>query len=202
MRELYEIKREDLPRCAETMARAFIDDPVYKYMVGRPGVSYKDSYRYSLVTLRSVYGIARLYATSDKFEGLMAMFPPAHNRVPSMAFVRSGGWRLPFTTRGDILSRSLKYENNNVKIRKKLAGGEAWYLFMLAVEPTQQKKGYCSAMMHPFLKWLDENGQTCYLETHKAANVDIYKHWGFELRDIDAIPGTEDTQYTMIRNQV
>ena len=117
-----------------------------------------------------------------------------------MAFVRSGGWRLPFTTRGDILSRSLKYENNNVKIRKKLAGEEAWYLFMLAVEPAQQKKGYCSALMRPFLKWLDKNGKICYLETHKAANVDIYKHWGFELKNLDAIPGTEDTQYTMIRN--
>lgn len=51
----------------------------------------------------------------------------------------------------------------------------------------------------PALQALDARHAPLYLETHKAVNTRIYEHLGFHMADISVIPGTETTQYAMLR---
>lgn len=53
--------------------------------------------------------------------------------------------------------------------------------------------------MKPMFKYLDDNGQDCYLETLTSVNVEIYKKYGFELKEEIKVPNTDLTMYAMLR---
>ncbi|NJL49909.1 MAG: GNAT family N-acetyltransferase [Leptolyngbyaceae cyanobacterium SM2_5_2] len=56
-----------------------------------------------------------------------------------------------------------------------------WYLSLLAVEPTQQRKGYGSALLQPVLAQCDRDRLPAYLESSKPSNIAFYQHHGFEV---------------------
>lgn len=56
-----------------------------------------------------------------------------------------------------------------------------WYLSILGVEPTQQGKGYGSALMQHVLQECDRTFLPAYLESSKATNIPFYERHGFEL---------------------
>jgi len=49
------------------------------------------------------------------------------------------------------------------------------------------------------LKVADEKNYPCYLETHDKENVEIYKKYGFRVVSEEVIPGTNITQFNMLR---
>lgn len=53
--------------------------------------------------------------------------------------------------------------------------------------------------MRPMLKYLDDHKQDCYLETLSDINVQIYKKYGFELKEEIKVPGTNLILYAMLR---
>ncbi|MEX0272250.1 GNAT family N-acetyltransferase [Leptolyngbyaceae cyanobacterium UHCC 1019] len=56
-----------------------------------------------------------------------------------------------------------------------------WYLSILGVEPTQQGKGYGSALMQHVLTQCDRAYLPAYLESSKPSNIPFYERHGFEL---------------------
>lgn len=56
-----------------------------------------------------------------------------------------------------------------------------WYLSILGVEPTQQSKGYGSALMQHVLMECDRTRLPAYLESSKHSNIPFYERHGFEL---------------------
>ena len=73
-----------------------------------------------------------------------------------------------------------------------------WYLPSIGVEPTQQGKGYGSALMQHVLKQCDRDRIPAYLEASRPANILFYEQHGFDL--IDAIQvGESPPIFPMIR---
>jgi ribosomal protein S18 acetylase RimI-like enzyme len=60
-------------------------------------------------------------------------------------------------------------------------GERHWYLALLGVEPTQQGKGYGSALMQHTLMECDRNHQLAYLESSNPITISFYEQHGFEL---------------------
>lgn len=56
-----------------------------------------------------------------------------------------------------------------------------WYLPLIGVEPTQQRKGYGSALLQPVLRQCDRDQVPAYLESSNPANIPFYQRHGFEL---------------------
>ena len=56
-----------------------------------------------------------------------------------------------------------------------------WYLFILGVEPSVQRRGLGGALMRPVLERADIEQLVCYLETENERNVPFYLKHGFEL---------------------
>jgi GNAT superfamily N-acetyltransferase len=56
-----------------------------------------------------------------------------------------------------------------------------WYLAILGVEPTRQKKGYGSALMKPTLAECDRDRTIAYLESSNPINIPFYEKHGFEV---------------------
>lgn len=46
---------------------------------------------------------------------------------------------------------------------------------------------------------IDEAGLPCYLETLEEQNVRLYEHFGFVVAEESAIPGTNLTNWAMLR---
>lgn len=73
-----------------------------------------------------------------------------------------------------------------------------WYLGILGVEPTQQKKGYGSALMKPILEKCDRDGTIAYLESSNPTNIGFYEKQRFEvIGKIQA--GKSPTIFPMLR---
>jgi ribosomal protein S18 acetylase RimI-like enzyme len=56
-----------------------------------------------------------------------------------------------------------------------------WYLPMIGVDPTQQGKGYGTALLEYALARCDFDGKPAYLESSSPTNIPLYERHGFEL---------------------
>ncbi|HWS20128.1 MAG TPA: GNAT family N-acetyltransferase [Nitrososphaera sp.] len=59
-----------------------------------------------------------------------------------------------------------------------------WYLPLMGVDPSQQGKGFGSALLQHILIQFDRDNQLAYLESSNPRNIPLYKRHGFELLGI------------------
>jgi ribosomal protein S18 acetylase RimI-like enzyme len=70
---------------------------------------------------------------------------------------------------------------------------------MIGVEPTQQGKGYDSALIQNVLNKCDRDRILAYLEASKPANILFYQRHGFEVIDTIQV-GASPQIFPMIRH--
>jgi len=73
-----------------------------------------------------------------------------------------------------------------------------WYLPIIGVEPTQQGKGYGSALMQHVLMQCDRDRIPTYLEASNPANIPFYERHGFELLGTIQV-GASPSIFPMVR---
>jgi len=196
---LYQIKKEDLKRCADIAAQAFINDESSTFLLSSK-LTYKTLYDYYLVLYKSIYNQMYMFADSKNIDGFIIIVPVKHSEVSVWDFIKAGGLKVICTHGLGLVFRSLEYQKNCINIRHKIISSDAWYIMQFGVSPTKQGIGLCSKTIKPVLEWLKSNKADCYLETHKEVNVDIYKHLGFLLKSIDTMPNSKAKQFAMLRN--
>jgi ribosomal protein S18 acetylase RimI-like enzyme len=86
-----------------------------------------------------------------------------------------------------------------MNLKKEFTDHYDWYLFNLSIKKDAQGKGIASKLMRPMLGFLDDERMVAYLETNKADNVGLYRHYGFELKKEELIPKSPVTHYAMVR---
>jgi predicted N-acetyltransferase YhbS len=74
-----------------------------------------------------------------------------------------------------------------------------YYLWGLAVDPSQKAKGIGAALMQPVLAKADARKMPIYLETHDEKNVQYYQKYGFDLIHTVRIPRYELPVWCMLR---
>ena len=98
---------------------------------------------------------------------------------------------VPTSIRGDVY-----------KIMERMAqfhpGEPHWYLPMIGVDPTEQGKGYGSALLNYALRQCDRDGRLAYLESSNPRNIPLYQRHGFRvIGEIQA--GSSPTMVAMLR---
>jgi ribosomal protein S18 acetylase RimI-like enzyme len=73
-----------------------------------------------------------------------------------------------------------------------------WYLPMLGVDPSQQGKGFGSALLQHALIQCDRDTKLAYLESSNPKNIPIYERHGFELLGTIQV-GTSPSIFPMLR---
>ena len=63
-----------------------------------------------------------------------------------------------------------------------------WYLSTIGVAPTEQRRGFGSALIAVMLERADRDGVMTYLETFTPDNVPYYERFGFQVTKEDDIP--------------
>lgn len=196
---LYQIKKEDLERCADVAAQAFLNDKTSEFLLSSK-LTYKSLYDYYLVIYKSIYNKMYMFADSKNIDGFVIIVPIEHSAVSAWDFIKAGGLKEIFTHGLGLISRSLDYQNNCINIRHKIIPSDAWYIFQFGVLPAKQGTGLGSKTIKPVLDWLKSKTAACFLETHKEVNVDMYKHLGFLLKSIDTLPNSKAKQFAMLRS--
>lgn len=196
---LYRPMLNDVERCAQVAANAFVGDPSMKYQLGGRAPTVRQLKHYFSAVLRAGFPYYSIYATSKALEGFIVLLRPGVLGTPPMRFLCGGGWKLPFVTCADVLTRLSRYEAHCQSIRRGVDALDAWYILMLAVDVPEQGKGHASKLMKAVLQALDAHAERCYLETHKVSNVAIYRHYGFQTVHVDTVPDGTDAQYAMLR---
>lgn len=197
---LYQIKKEDLKRCADVAAKAFLNDKACKFLLSSK-LTYESLYDYFLVIYKTIHNKMYMFAESENADGFIIIAQIENSEISVWDFIKAGGLKIIFSHGLGLLFRSLKYQENCIKIRNKIISPNTWYVFQFGVSPDKQGKGLGSKIIKPALDWLDSQKVSCYLETHKEVNVEIYTHLGFLLKSTDTLPNSNEKQFAMLHSQ-
>ncbi len=203
MSEMIEIVRLDPARrsqAAETLVRAFREDPMYTYMcpdeAGR--VIAMRALWDAVLAFALIYG--KVWTTPD-VRGVACWLSPGHTTITPWQMVRTG-FALPramLRFPPDARRRAIGVFDYAEQLHRRAMRGRHWYLWALGVEPYAQGRGIGSSLLGPVLARADATGLPCYLETESEPNVAFYRRHGFEVVTAARVPGHALALWTMAR---
>ncbi|MBI2708647.1 MAG: GNAT family N-acetyltransferase [Actinobacteria bacterium] len=168
---------------AQSLSRAFADDPVWRFLVPSPRrweAGADRFFRAELAALRrrggevwTVGGHAvAMWAAPDRWRG----------SPRELAGILPSGLRL-FARRTPVALRALS------TIEREHPRDEHWYLAVLGTDPDHQGNGLGSAVLQPVLERCDAEGIPAFLESSKERNLAFYARHGFVAGDPIELPG-------------
>jgi ribosomal protein S18 acetylase RimI-like enzyme len=168
---------DEVDSLARTLARAFYDDPVARWMLPRDERRMSQLERAFEIGLNGVFMREGECWTTDGVVGGAIWQPPGRWRVPAGRQLRL---LVPMALvyRGDLLRalgafQALEREHPHDR--------DHWYLPFIGVDPQWQGKGLGTALLRPILDRCDSAGLPAYLEASTPRNRTCYERNGFEV---------------------
>jgi GNAT superfamily N-acetyltransferase len=93
----------------------------------------------------------------------------------------------------------LRFDAEFKKLAQRHRSDQDGYLMAFATRLNKQGQHYGKPLINALLRYLDTSGDGCYLETLKAQNVDLYKHFQFNLNEQTGIKSGNLTLFAMHR---
>jgi GNAT superfamily N-acetyltransferase len=169
----------DIGRLGVTAMRAFVDDPVMRWLYPDDELFLAPGGKVFWSAMRGWLRHGEVWTTAESV-GLAVWLKPgrpelepdpaaADEPAPSPELLRR------FELIGPAMSAHTPAEDH-------------WYLQLLATHPDWQRQGLGAALMNVQFERADAEGLPCYLETETPENVAYYRHHGFEVQaewDID-----------------
>lgn len=169
---------DDVSAGALALARAFDDDPLFRWVVPNDGK------RVGALTVMFDALIRRSLAI-DFHEGYTTP------DVAGMAiWGRPGAWNLPTKIMLPSMPRLIRHMGlgGTFRFMKVITTMEKdhpsephWYLACLGTDPAKQRSGVGTTLISPILERCDAERLPAYLETQKPENVPYYERFGFRV---------------------
>jgi ribosomal protein S18 acetylase RimI-like enzyme len=138
--------------------------------------------------------------TNDEISGVAFILPPGHTRISQLEYMHCGFLPAPFVLGLRNFIRSQNGEDYIGNVHEATMGGRPhYYLWGLAVDPFQKRKGIGTALLKPLLQKADADQKPVYLETHDEKNVAYYQQFGFELASKSIVPQFNIPVWAMVR---
>lgn len=200
IKNLHKVNKSEIRRATLVLADAFKDDPLFKILFGD---AVKNSYKYTLVAkfmLKYCYKYGNVYASSEKFEGIMAVTQDEYTYMSLWRMIRSGSI-FPFLSIGFKSFMKVSGALSPMDaIRKKHMGNESFaYLQIIGVASENQGKGYGGNLLKELIAMTDEVKLPIYLETETESNVSLYERFGFKTLEEINLPFINQPMWAMIR---
>jgi ribosomal protein S18 acetylase RimI-like enzyme len=186
-------------RIASVVARAMQRDPLH--------VHFTPDRRHRRVFLTALYRLATRYLlgecvtllTTGTVDGVSFWHPPRRrglrlSRLPLRDLIE-----LLRVSDPRAMLRMMRYQRLAEGRHRHHMRGRHWYLTLLAVAPERQGRGLASTLVRPILKRADAARLPCYLETQNAANLPIYRHFGFRVLERLRVPGSRVSHWCLLR---
>jgi ribosomal protein S18 acetylase RimI-like enzyme len=172
-------RESDMSAIERTLGRAFADDPVAQWLLGRrltpERIGFLDA---ALARGHLEDGLSTI---TSRGEAVAIWAAPKRFRIPARKMLR----HLPRALAA--LGPSGFARMMSMTDVEKLHPPEPhYYLAVLGTDPAHQGKGLGSAAISPTMARADSEGIACYLESSKEENLAFYHRHGFE------VTGTHD----------
>jgi len=198
--QVVELRPEQFRAAAETLTRAFLDDPLWTFLL--PDVEKRagnlDRLWRGVLRFSQTYGEIH---TTPATQGVACWIAPGKARMSLWQQVRTG-MALPRAVmrfpKGDR-RRAMTVLQLVDRAHKELAKGPHWYLMALGVAPESQRQGIGGSLLEPVVQKASQDGLPCYLDTESEANVAFYAKRGFEVVHEAIIPSSTLRMWLMVR---
>lgn len=172
----------DAEPLAQTLARAFADDPLTSHLLRDPKT--RDTKLPRLFKLLFKLGLPynACYVTAG-YEAVTLWRPPNGWRVHLKDYIVNAPELL-----GVFGGGVFNVMSTMDRIEKLHPQTPHWYLQTIGTDPAKQGKGFGSLIMRDMLARADAAGMPCYLESSKDTNIPIYKSFGFDVTGEIKIP--------------
>lgn len=119
-------------------------------------------------------------ADPEQLDGVALWMPP--DAKWSREHIEASGMsQMPTLIGDDAYQRYREVVGREWQARERDLKGACWYLFLLGVEPSRQRRGLGGALMRGVLERADVDKVACYLETENERNVAFYRKQGFDV---------------------
>jgi GNAT superfamily N-acetyltransferase len=173
--------REDIPALVRTLAAAFADDPLQRWMVPERGYATRSALLFPYL-LRYAVSQGAVYTVTGESEvdraAVAVWLPPGRWRTPFWALVREVG---SLVRAGGLRTARMVRRLADVE-RLHPVEPPHWYLQILGTAPVVQGRGLGSALLAATLARWDDQGLPCYLESSNPRNLPLYLRHGFRIR--------------------
>jgi len=198
---LVRLDKAQVKPAVELLVRAFRNYPLLQYYF--PSEVEREKISYYFLSFAVFIGISygEVYATSPNLEGIAVWIPSANYPVTYWRGLRSVPPLIIFgfgMHRGFKMRRLGEYIDT---VHQRLTPFKHWFLQTIGIAPQFQGKGYAGKLLKPMLARIDEEGLSCYLETLDEHNVSFYEHFDFAVIEKSTIPGTNLTNWAMLRDK-
>ena len=180
--ELFKIQKRDLKNAVDVLTDAFSKESMWKEV-------FTDEEKNRILTevmVRFCLKYGSVYATSENFEGIMALAP--HDKeMTTWTIVRSGAFFLSMKIADE--AKKMEVLNSAVEEAKKsLNLGSHIHLLMMGVSQEFQGKGFGGKLLRALIEKAEAEKKSIYLETQKENNVKLYEKYGFSVKKKIILP--------------
>jgi GNAT superfamily N-acetyltransferase len=185
---------------SNVLARAFADDPGLMYVLPDPARRSQLAPLLAGAGLRFAARCGAPLVTSDVVHGVAIWFQPDAPPPTESDFVATGISAVPELLGNQSWERLKRLLNHLDELHVRTVPEPHWYLTVLGVDPTWQRRGVGMSLMQPVFEAADREGVRCYLESPTAENTRYYAQRGFETARETVVAGSDFTISLMIRD--
>jgi ribosomal protein S18 acetylase RimI-like enzyme len=164
----------DVGRLKTVLAEAFLDDPVFGWLMPKDGKRLAQLRRYFGLDL-SHYALphGQVWTTAD-LSGAALTLPPGKWRVPVRTTLLHGSAFGMYLPRAARMGATMEWRHS-----RELRGAH-YYVRDIGVHPDTQGRGLGSALMRPTLDRCDREGLPAYIEASSERSAALYERLGFK----------------------
>ena len=184
----------DVPRLADALAEAFVDDPVYRWML--PGsLRLKARLRAMFTAELEQYGMPQgTVRTTAGGDGAVITLPPGSWEMPrSMTLTQALMWARAFGRRLRLAARVQR------AMEERHLREPHYYVRIIGVRTALQGRGIGSSLMQPTLQRADAAGLPTYIEASSERSAGLYERLGFRHIDLLQLPEGGPPLWLMLR---
>lgn len=186
----------DVPAIAATLARAFDQDPLMRWVVGDlPDFSGRIEHLFA-IQLRQLAMPGGLVWCGDDYQGACLWSAPGqwHLGILKQLRLLPHVWHITHWSRLITVLRAID------QIQHGHPDTPHYYLQVLGVDPAHQGKGWARPLLDIVLEQADRENKPAYLETANPDTLSLYRRFGFEVtRVFDQLPGGAPPVWCMLR---
>jgi len=180
--DLYKIQKKDLKNAVKVLNDAFSEESMWKEVFNdedKNGVLTEVMVRFCLK-----YG--NVVATSDNFEGVMAIAPYGKD-MTALRIIRSGDFFLSMKISNE--AKKMKVLSDAIEEAKKSLNLDPYiHLLIMGVSQEYQGKGFGGKLIKAIIEKAEIEKKPIYLETQKEDNVALYEKYGFSVKKKIILP--------------
>ena len=184
------LNKTDLAWAADFLTNVFLIGPPITKLFSPPNLEPQLRY-FMRCNCALALNSGECYATEIR-DGLALWLTPGHTSMNMIDMWRAGMFWAPLKYGLVGTSKVIGFAHHIGSMHKRCAPMPHYYLFLIGVEPMQQRQGVSTALLGDMLARIDAEGMPVYLETQSTANVEIYQKLGFEVVEMRAFPLTSN----------